>query len=72
MNAKLFTKIIQLKSDKDFEILKDIDSYAIRGGNNCEKLKSCGTFASKTKVKHPNPVLISCCNYSLNGKKIIL
>jgi hypothetical protein len=72
MNKKLFTKIVQLKSDLDFEVLKDIDSFYIRGGFNCDKLKSCGTFVSKTKIKHPNPVLVSCNNYSLNGKKIVL
>lgn len=72
MNIKLFNKLILLKSVSDFEILQDSTTMYIKGGNNCQKLQSCGTFSSKTKVKHPNPVLISCSNYTLNGKKIVI
>jgi len=72
MNTKLFNKLLLLKSIQDFEVLQELDMMHIKGGNNCQKLKSCGTFSSNTKVKHPNPILVSCSNYTLNGKKIVL
>lgn len=70
MNIRLLKKLSLLESEKHFEILKDSATVFIRGGSNCQKLQSCGTFSSKTKVKNPNPVLVSCSNYTLNGKKI--